>query len=724
MNSDDLSHALVEGAIRRLSEAVGRLPAERGSAAAKAPLTSPLEDALARVLAYFGRPSDEVAVAFAAREEKLRDALRAVCDRHGLLARQVEIQSGDLKHLWGPILATRRGVPVLLVPGIWRRWRAVGIGAEKDGPVRAEELDSRAYSFSLGLGPDPISVRNLWRELFGRDNRRDLWYAAIWGVAAAAVSASSVYLIGSMVDGALPEGDRRSLDLLAAGWCAAALTASNLRLSRALLQARIGTRLDVTAEAALVGRTLSLPVRVFKSMAAGDLGERIRGACLFGKSVCGTSTDVVLAAVIAVAYGALLAATSWQATFAVLAVSLVRAVVGGGLLSGMYFEGRRQATARGKMGGRLFEILSGIARIKVAGAEARAFYQWAVSFAVVRRAAYKASLYGGALVAGEGLFDVLGTIVLYFVCCARAPGETAMGIGAFVVANACLAGIQAAYSDVVRGLQLLLPMLPQAERMRPLLRESAEVSAGAASVRLDGEVSLRNVTFHYAEDDVRILDDISLDIQRGESVAIVGPSGCGKSTVVKMILGFYPPSSGSILLDGKELGSLDLRSVRSQMGAVLQGSELLPSSILFNIVGTSGKVMDDAWAAARRARIADDIEKMPMKMFTMLSDRAVTISGGQKQRILIARALVREPKLLIFDEATSALDNGTQAAVMAALEELDCTKICIAHRLSTVVRADRIIVMDKGAIVQQGKFDELVRRDGLFRTMALRQMDG
>ncbi|HWL84920.1 MAG TPA: ATP-binding cassette domain-containing protein, partial [Polyangiaceae bacterium] len=123
-------------------------------------------------------------------------------------------------------------------------------------------------------------------------------------------------------------------------------------------------------------------------------------------------------------------------------------------------------------------------------------------------------------------------------------------------------------------------------------------------------------------------------------------------------------------------------------------------------------------------RIADDIEKMPMKMFTMLSDRAVTISGGQKQRILIARALVREPKLLIFDEATSALDNGTQAAVMAALEELDCTKICIAHRLSTVVRADRIIVMDKGAIVQQGKFDELVRRDGLFRTMALRQMDG
>jgi ABC-type bacteriocin/lantibiotic exporter with double-glycine peptidase domain len=190
-----------------------------------------------------------------------------------------------------------------------------------------------------------------------------------------------------------------------------------------------------------------------------------------------------------------------------------------------------------------------------------------------------------------------------------------------------------------------------------------------------------------------------------------------------MILGFYPPSAGSVLLDGKDLSSLDLRSVRSQIGAVLQGSELLPSSILFNIVGTSGKGQAEAWAAAERACIADEINRMPMKLFTMLSDRAVTISGGQKQRILIARALVREPQIVIFDEATSALDNGTQSSVMAALEKLDCTKICIAHRLSTVVRADRIVVMDKGAIVQEGRFHDLIRADGLFRTMAMRQME-
>jgi ABC-type bacteriocin/lantibiotic exporter with double-glycine peptidase domain len=240
--------------------------------------------------------------------------------------------------------------------------------------------------------------------------------------------------------------------------------------------------------------------------------------------------------------------------------------------------------------------------------------------------------------------------------------------------------------------------------------------------RLDGNVSLRHVTFHYADDDVRVVDNVSLDIKKGQFVAIVGPSGCGKSTLIKLILGFHLPTSGSVLLDGKDLANLDLRSVRRQIGAVLQGSELLPSSILFNIVGTSNQTIEDAWVAARRASIADDIEQMPMKMFTMLSDRAVTISGGQKQRILIARALVREPRLLIFDEATSALDNKTQANVMASLRGIECTKICIAHRLSTVVHADHIVVMNKGTIVQEGTFDSLMQEDGLFRTLVANQL--
>jgi ABC-type bacteriocin/lantibiotic exporter with double-glycine peptidase domain len=572
------------------------------------------------------------------------------------------------------------------------------------------------------LGTEPIGLGAFWRAMLGRESKRDLTFAVACGIVAATLSAVSVYLMRSLVEWALPQGDRSSLTLLASGWCVVAFTASNLRLSRALLQTRIGTRVDVGTEAALVGRALSLPMSEFKGRGSGDLSERIRDASQFGKVAYGTAADVALAGASALAYMAMLATTSTRATLAILGLMLLRTAVAGVALAAMYADGTRQAVARGKMSARLFELLSSISRIKVASAEARAFYQWAVGFANVRRAGYRASLSSGMMVASEGLFDVAGTLVLYAVCCGM--GGDKLDIGAFIVATACLGGLQAAYSRVESGMMELLPLLPKAERVRPILAASAETRSGSVvPTTLEGNISLRNVTFHYSDDDVRILDNVSLDIKRGQFVAIVGPSGCGKSTLIKLMLGFHLPSSGSVLLDGKDLASLDLRSVRRQIGAVLQGSELLPSSILFNIVGTTKRTIDDAWLAARRACIAEDIEQMPMKMFTALSDRAVTISGGQKQRILIARALVREPKVLIFDEATSALDNKTQAGVMDALQKMDCTKICIAHRLSTVVHADHIVVMNKGTIVQQGTFESLMQKDGLFRTLVQSQLE-
>ena len=712
----DLGAAFVGEAISKLSAAVSGV---KHTTAAVVPgkAHGALADALAQVLEYFGCPADAVSLGTAVRGDDVEEIIKRVCAQNQIHVRGVMLKAGDLGKMWGPMLAFRPEGAVFLRPGLWKKW-SVASGER----VREEDLQQGAFTFYRGLSSEPVLMRDLWRAVFGKENQRDLAFAVLWGVVAAALSAASVYLMGSLVNWALPEGDRRSLGLLAAGWCAVAITSSNLRLSRALLQARVGTRVDVSTEAALVGRSLSLPMSLFKGMAAGDLSERIRGACQLGRAAYGTATDVLLAAIASIAYGFMLMTTSWHAALAVLSVVFLRALIGAGLLSGMYMEGQAQAATRGKMSGRLFQMLSGIARIKVASAEPRAFYQWAAAFANVRRAGYRASLFSGMLTASEGLFDVMGTVLLYAVLCAAKPGTAAIGVGDFVVATACLGGLQAAYAEVVRGLTALLPIIPKAERARPLLAASAEVHAGAATTTLEGNISLRHVTFHYADDDVRILDHVSLDVKSGEFVAIVGPSGCGKSTLIKLMLGFYSPSSGSVLLDGKELDNLDLRSVRSQIGAVLQGSELLPSSILFNIVGTSKKTIDDAWLAARRACIADDIERMPMKMSTLLSDRAVTISGGQKQRILIARALVREPKLVIFDEATSALDNKTQAGVMDALRSIPCTKICIAHRLSTVVNADRIIVMEKGSIVQEGTFESLMREDGLFRRLAQSQL--
>ena len=704
----------LDGAVHKLAAAVSSGVRER----AEAPLTpaKALARAMVRVLGHFGCAVDEMTLSALVRGEDLEASLRRVCEKYRLHVREMRIEGDEKRPFGAPVLAFRGAMAVTLLPGVFRPW------SEVSEIEATEPLAPRAFAFHRTLGPEPSRLRDFLRTTIGRESVHDASWALAWGVVAALLGTVSVYLTRWLVDWALPQGDKAGLTLLAIGGGVVAFTSSNLRLSRALLQARIAARVEVTTEATLIGRALSLPMNVFKGMGAGDLAERIGDACAFGKAAYGTLLDTIISLGTFAGYAAMLATTSTKATLVVAGVMFLRAAISGIAIAGLYREGRKQATERGKMSSLLFEVLSSISRVKVAGAEPRAFYRWASRFAEVRRAGYRASLLSGAVGAIEGLFDVTGLVALYAICCGGA-GETALNMGEFVVATSCLAGIQGAYSGLIRGSSALISSLPKATRIRPLLASSAEVRSDANAITaLDGNLSLRQVSFHYAEDEARILDDVSLDIEAGQFVAIVGPSGSGKSTLIKLVLGFYAPSSGSILLDGRDLESLDMRAVRRQIGAVLQGSELLPSSILFNIVGTTKKTLDDAWVAARRACIAEDIEKMPMKMWTTLSDRAVTISGGQKQRILIARALVREPKLLIFDEATSALDNKTQAGVMSAVRAMKCTKICIAHRLSTVIHADRIVVMNRGAIVQQGTYDSLMREPGLFRTLAETQL--
>ncbi len=203
----------------------------------------------------------------------------------------------------------------------------------------------------------------------------------------------------------------------------------------------------------------------------------------------------------------------------------------------------------------------------------------------------------------------------------------------------------------------------------------------------------------------------------------MGGSGSGKSTLIRLILGFEEPVSGSVYFDSYDLARIDKKSVRQKIGVVLQNSKLMSGDIFSNIVAAApNATLEDAWEAARIAGLEEDIRNMPMGMSTVLSEGSRSISGGQKQRLLIARAVAAKPKILIFDEATSALDNITQKQVTDALDALKCTKIIVAHRLSTIKNCDRIIVLDKGVIAEEGTYDELIRKNGLFAKMAARQV--
>jgi ABC-type bacteriocin/lantibiotic exporter with double-glycine peptidase domain len=370
----------------------------------------------------------------------------------------------------------------------------------------------------------------------------------------------------------------------------------------------------------------------------------------------------------------------------------------------------------------VFQLLTGLPKLRVAAAEDRAFAQWAATFTRGRGMAVKGRRVQNTLTTFNAGFSLACSIIIFALVAGPLRGH--ISIAAFLSFNAAFMLLTGAALQFTGVAITTLGVFPMLERLKPILEAEPETSAGTADPGdLSGQITFSHVSFRYGEDKPLVLDDISFNIDPGEFVAIVGPTGCGKSTLLRLLLGFESPTTGSVLYDGQDMGQLDAGSVRRQCGVVLQNGALLAGDIRSNIVGGSIYSVDDAWAAARMAGIEGEIAAMPMGMQTLLSEGATTLSGGQRQRIMIARALVSRPRIILFDEATSALDNPTQKVVAESMRQLNATRVIIAHRLSSVAEADRIIVLDHGQIVQHGSYDELLAdTGGLFASLASQQL--
>lgn len=299
-----------------------------------------------------------------------------------------------------------------------------------------------------------------------------------------------------------------------------------------------------------------------------------------------------------------------------------------------------------------------------------------------------------------------------------------LSVSEFMGFQAAFAGFNATLVSLIPYVATIFTVKPYLENLKPILEAEPEVTEDKEDApSLSGDIEIKNVFYSYGPDLPLVLKGISLHVQPGESVAFVGASGCGKSTLMRLLLGFETPTQGAIYFDGQALAGLNVSSVRTQMGVVLQNGQLLAGDIFTNIVGTSPLTQDDAWEAARMVGLDRDIENMPMGMHTMISEGAGNISGGQRQRILLARSLANRPKIIILDEATSALDNTTQAIVTKSMNAIRATRITVAHRLSTIKDADRIFVMQDGIIAEEGDYETLMKQDGLFAKLARRQME-
>ncbi|QAA92975.1 NHLP bacteriocin export ABC transporter permease/ATPase subunit [Pollutimonas thiosulfatoxidans] len=585
-------------------------------------------------------------------------------------------------------------------------------------------LDIEAVSFTAPLPPHSIDWRSLGRFTLSR-GWRDLLVLLLstlcGGLLGMAVPVASGYLIDTVI----PGHDRNHL--VQVGIIVAVLGVSGFVMSYVGVIAfnRFEGKAGSALQAAIIDRLLRLPAGFFRDFTAGDLALRASAITHVMRLLTGTAASAIMGAMFAVFSFTLMLWYDWRmGLWAGLATLIYAGATVVLIVLQLSFE-RQLAQRSGELQSMMLQFISGIAKLRQSASEDRAFTRWARRFSSAERIRASASSYQNIQIALNAFFG-LAALFLFFMLLGkfRETDEVSMlGVGAFAAFLAAFNNFRGSITQLTQTLGSLLAVPPLLSRAMPILQAMPEVSDDKADPGLlSGAVEFSHVSFRYHPDGPWVVDDVSIAARSGEFIAIVGGSGSGKSTLIRLLLGFEAQESGAIMLDGKGMNDLDVQAVRRQMGVVLQNSSPMPGSILENIVGITNGTQEEAWQAARKVGLAEDIEAMPMGMHTMVTEGAGSLSGGQMQRLMIARAIVGDPRILVLDEATSALDNRTQSVVTESLDRLSVTRIVVAHRLSTVTRANRIYVMDAGCVVEVGNYDELMRKNGHFVRLSAAQL--
>ncbi len=678
-----------------------------------------VSDAVSALLRHMGVKEREVP----ASVKGLRDRLDFLLSSTGILYREVVLKKGWHGDATGPMIASLReeGTVIALLPSAMGGYEFVDPATGGKVRVNAQtekRISEEALCFYRPLPMRPLKLRDLLRYMMSCLTTRDL---VSFGAAALAITLVGMLMpkLNQVLFGTVIATQSSQLLLAVMAFLLFATVGSVLlAMIRALCLSRVRFKLNLNVSAATMMRLLSLPASFFKEYSAGELNQYISymdSLCttivdsLFSTAVTGLFSLVYLAQIFTFAPS--LVWPSLIITLLTLAVSLLSARVQ------MRID-QQKMVQTAKERGLVYGLITGIQKIRLSGAENRAFSRWSRLYTRSAELTFNPP----AVIRLSGVFtaaiSLLGTLIMYWIAV-----ESRVSVADYYAFNTAYAYISSAFSSLASVALSAASIKPIINLIKPLLEARPETSDSKETVsRLSGSIELSHVTFGYDPDSKPLFEDLSLSIPARQYVAIVGKSGCGNSTLVRLLLGFEKPSRGVIYYDRKDLQQLDVRSVRRQIGTVMQDGRLFSGSIFDNIVISAPTLkLQEAWDAAEIAGIADDIRDMPMGMNTMLQDGGGTISGGQRQRLMIARAIAPKPKILIFDEATSALDNITQRKVSEALDKMKCTRIIIAHRLSTIRHCDRILLIDDGKIAEDGTYDALMAKNGLFARLVERQ---
>jgi len=650
------------------------------------------------------------------------ESVAAIAAAAGVRTRRIALRPGWWRQSAEPLLGFAGDRPVALLPGRLGRHLLVDpVGGRR---VRMTErvnarLAPTAYAFYRPLPGRPLSGRDLFLLALGR-TRSDIAALLAAGAAGGALALAAPVAATTIFGQIVPTDDRLALVGLALALIAVALAVAVLQIGRGLAIQRVQTRVGVSVQAALWDRLLRLPPRFFRAYTAGELATRSLGIERMRQLLGAATVELFISAgfslvsfALLFVYDPALAAVAAAAVFCLLVVQTLGAW--------RQLPGQRSAWAsETRVAGLLSQILSAIGKLRVAGAEERAFGRWAEEFTRQRRFTRQAVRVGNRAAAFTLAAPLLGELLIF--AAASSPGH-GLSTARFVGFNAAFMQVLVAFVALGPALAAVVGAIPLVEAAQPILRAVPETArAGADPGELAGEIELSQVSFRYHPHGPLAVDDVSLRISPGELIAIVGPSGSGKSTLIRLLLGFEQPQQGTVLFDGRDLRALDVEGVRKQIGAVLQNGGPLPTDIFTNIVGASGANMEDAWRAARVVGLAELVERLPMGMHTIVPEQGSTFSGGERQRLMLARAVVRRPRIMLLDEATSAIDARAEEEIARSLSTIAATRVVVAHRLTTIAGADRIYLMLGGRIAASGTYDELLERSDAFAELAERQL--
>lgn len=677
------------------------------------------KNAFDEILKFYHVKTREIPDNIKDRNEQLEYLLRP----HGIMRRTVTLSKGWYKDAVGAMLGVRKsdGAVVALIPS---GLSGYSFTDEKTGKrvkinrKNQELFEEEAISFYKPLPLKKLGIPDLMRFILGTLSLSDFVLIGASTLGITLIGMLSPRLNNLLFSAVIESGGYRLL--LAVTVFMICVTVSSLLINgvKSLIMARINTKMNISVQAATMSRVLSLPAEFFKNYGSGELSARaqyINSLCnMLVSTVLSTGLTSVFSLVYIsqiFVYAPALVVPSLIITLATVAFSVVSAFA-------QMKISKKQMELSSKESGMSYALISGVQKIKLSGAEKRAFARWGNLFAEDARLSYDPPMFLKINGVISSAISLVGTLVMYYFSI-----SSGVSVADYYAFNTAYGMVSGAFMSLA-GIALTVAQIkPITDMVKPILEAVPEISEGKQVItRLSGGIELNNVSFRYSENMPLVVDDMSLKIRPGQYVAIVGATGCGKSTLMRLMLGFETPQKGAVYFDGRDISSVDLKSLRRNIGVVMQNGKLFSGDIFSNItISAPWLTMDEAWRAAELSGIAEDIRRMPMGMHTIISEGSGGVSGGQRQRLMIARAIAPRPKVLMFDEATSALDNLTQKTVSESLDGLKCTRIVIAHRLSTIKQCDRIIVLDKGKIIEDGTYDELIDNGGFFAELVARQ---